>query len=79
MGQHVICFLTLIIGLIIFMNITIHRWPPIISIQDLPLNDVKKEISSYNSSMKFLQIVGIYFGCKIRQNLLSYPNLYNIP
>jgi hypothetical protein len=37
------------------MNILIHCWPPITSIQDLSHSHVKKKMPSRNSSMQFLQ------------------------
>ncbi len=37
-----------------FMDISIHGWPPITDIKDLPHSDVKRKMSSTNSTMQLL-------------------------
>jgi hypothetical protein len=41
--KYVFCYLTLVIGSTIFMNILIHHPPPIINMVDLLHNDIKKK------------------------------------
>ncbi len=51
LNKYVFCYLTLVIGSTIFMNISIHHQPPKTNIQDFSHNDIIKEMPSYNASM----------------------------